>query len=119
MRKTKDATATAALKPRLTELRMLGSKIAVEPIESEGVSQGGILLPDTAKTKPSKGKVRFVGPGTLLEDGKRAPMTVRVGETVLFPKYGGTEIKLDTTILHILDEDQLLAVIDTPREGTH
>jgi chaperonin GroES len=76
-------------------LKPLGNRVVVEPIEQEEVTTGGIVLPETAKEKPQKGKVLSVGPGDRDDDGKRIPMDVSSGDTVLFAKYAGTEIKVD------------------------
>jgi Co-chaperonin GroES (HSP10) len=92
-------------------LKPLGSRVVVEPLEQEEITPGGIVLPETAKEKPQKGKVLSVGPGDRDESGKRVPMDVTVGETVLFAKYGGTEIKIDGKKLLILRESDLLAIV--------
>ncbi len=92
-------------------LKPLGNRIVVEPIEQEEMTAGGIVLPETAKEKPQKGKVLSIGPGDRDEDGKRIPMDVSVGDTVLFAKYSGTEIKLDSKKLLILRETDLLAIV--------
>jgi chaperonin GroES len=92
-------------------LKPLGNRVVVEPIEQEEVTSGGIVLPETAKEKPQKGKVVAVGPGDRDEDGKRIPMDVSEGDTVLFAKYSGTEIKLDGKKLLILRENDLLAIV--------
>ena len=85
--------------------------MVVEPLEENEVSAGGIVLPETAKEKPQKGVVLSVGPGDRDEDGKRIPMDVAVNDTVLFAKYGGTEIKVDGKKLLILRESDLLAIV--------
>lgn len=92
-------------------LKPLGNRVVIEPIEQEEVTAGGIVLPETAKEKPQKGKVLSVGPGDRDEDGKRIPMDVSEGDTVLFAKYAGTEIKLDGKKLLILRETDLLAIV--------
>jgi len=92
-------------------LKPLGSRVVVEPLEQEEITPGGIVLPETAKEKPQKGTVLSVGPGDRDESGKRIPMDVSVGETVLFAKYGGTEIKIDGKKLLILRESDLLAIV--------
>jgi chaperonin GroES len=76
------------------------------------VTSGGIVLPETAKEKPQNGKVLAVGPGERDDDGKRIPMDVKEGDTVLFAKYSGTEIKLDGKKVLILRESDLLAIVD-------
>ena len=85
----------------------LGSRVVVEPIEQEEITAGGIVLPETAKEKPQKGTVLAVGPGDRDEEGKRIAMDVKVGDTVLFAKYSGTEIKVDGKKLLILRESDL------------
>jgi chaperonin GroES len=92
-------------------LKPLGNRVVVEPVEQEEMTAGGIVLPETAKEKPQKGKVLSVGPGDRDEDGKRIPMDVSVGDTVLFAKYSGTEIKMDGKKLLILRETDLLAIL--------
>jgi chaperonin GroES len=92
-------------------LKPLGSRVVVEPIEQEEITAGGIVLPETAKEKPQKGTVLAVGPGDRDEDGKHIPMDVKVGDTVLFAKYAGTEIKVDNKKLLILRESDLLAIV--------
>ncbi len=92
-------------------LKPLGNRVVVEPIEQEDVTPSGIVLPETAKEKPQKGKVLSVGPGDRDEDGKRIPMDVSEGDVVLFAKYSGTEIKVDGKKLLILRENDLLAIV--------
>lgn len=94
-------------------LKPLGNRLVVEPLEQEDITAGGIVLPETAKEKPQKGKVLSVGPGDRDEDGDRIPMDVSVGDTVLFAKYSGTEIKVDSKKLLILRESDILAIIET------
>jgi chaperonin GroES len=93
-------------------LKPLGNRVVVEPLEQEEITAGGIVLPETAKEKPQKGKVLSVGPGDRDEDGKRIPMDVDAGDTVLFAKYAGTEIKIDGKKLLILRESDLLAIVE-------
>jgi chaperonin GroES len=93
-------------------LKPLGSRVVVEPIEQEDITASGIVLPETAKEKPQRGKVLSVGPGDRDESGKRILMDVSVGDTVLFAKYAGTEIKLDGKKLLILRESDLLAIVE-------
>ena len=92
-------------------LKPLGSRVVIEPLEQEDVTAGGIVLPETAKEKPQKGKVLSIGPGDRDENGKRIAMDVNVGDTVLFAKYAGTEIKVDGKKLLILRESDLLAIV--------
>ena len=91
------------------KLQPLGDRIIVKPIEREEVTKGGIVLPDTAKEKPQEGKVIAVGPGRLSEDGKRIAMEVKVGDRVIYARYGGTEIKIEDEELVILRESDILA----------
>ena len=93
-------------------LKPLGSRVVVEPIEQEDITASGIVLPETAKEKPQKGKVLSTGPGDRDEDGKRIQMDVAVGDTVLFAKYAGTEIKVENKKLLILRESDLLAIVE-------
>ncbi|WP_322506867.1 co-chaperone GroES [Anaerolinea sp.] len=93
-------------------LKPLGSRVVVEPIESEDVTPGGIVLPETAKEKPQKGKVLSVGPGDRDDKGNRISMDVKVGDIVLFAKYAGTEIKVEGKKLLILRESDLLAIVE-------
>jgi chaperonin GroES len=93
-------------------LKPLGSRVVVEPVEQEDVTAGGIVLPETAKEKPQKGKVLSVGPGDRDDAGKHVAMDVSVGDTVLFAKYGGTEIKVEGKKLLILRESDLLAIVE-------
>ncbi len=93
-------------------LKPLGSRVVVEPIEQEEVTAGGIVLPETAKEKPQQGKILAVGPGDRDEDGNRIALDVKVGDKVLFAKYSGTEIKVDGKKLLILRESDILAVIE-------
>ena len=93
-------------------LKPLGSRVVVEPIEQEDVLASGIVLPETAKEKPQRGKVLSIGPGDRDESGKRIQMDVSVGDTVLFAKYAGTGIKLDSKKLLILRESDLLAIVE-------
>ncbi len=93
-------------------LKPLGSRVVVEPIEQEDITASGIVLPETAKEKPQRGKVLSIGPGDRDESGKRIQLDVTVGDTVLFAKYAGTEIKLDGKKLLILRESDLLAIVE-------
>jgi chaperonin GroES len=93
-------------------LKPLGDRLIVEPIESEEVTASGIVLPETAKEKPQQGKVLAVGAGRRDEEGKRIKMDVKEGETVLFAKYAGTEVKLDNKKYLILKETDVLAIVE-------
>jgi chaperonin GroES len=90
----------------------LGGRVLIEPIEQEEVTAGGIVLPETAKEKPQQGKVLATGPGDRNEKtGDRIAMDVKVGDTVLFAKYSGTEVKMDGKKLLILRESDLLGIV--------
>ncbi len=90
-------------------LKPLGDRVLVKPMPKEEMTKGGIVLPDTAKEKPQEGEVIAVGPGKY-EDGKRVPLDVKVGDIVIYAKYGGTEIKIDGVDYLILRENDILAV---------
>ena len=93
-------------------IRPLGDRLLVEPIEQEETIAGGLLLPETAKEKPQQGNVLAVGAGKRDDDGDRIPMDVEVGNKVLFAKYAGTEIKLDGKKMLIMKESDILGIID-------
>lgn len=93
-------------------LKPLGDRLIVKPLEQEEVTSGGIVLPETAKEKPQKGEVVAAGPGARDEDGERIPMDVSVGDKVLFAKYAGTEVKLDGDKHLILRESDILAIVE-------
>jgi chaperonin GroES len=93
----------------MPQIKPLGDRIVVLPTAREETTRGGIFLPDTAKEKPQEGKVIAVGPGRRTEEGKLVPPEVKEGDTVVYAKYGGTEIKLDGTDYLILSERDLLA----------
>ena len=95
-----------------TRLQPLGDRVVVERDESEEVTAGGIVLPDTAKDKPARGKIVSVGDGRLLGDGTRAPFQVKVGDHILFSSYAGDEFKIDDRELVLMREDDILAVIE-------
>ena len=100
------------------KLAPLADRLVVKPIEREEVTKGGIVLPDTAREKPQEGKVLAVGPGRVSEDGKRIAMDVKVGDIVIYAKYGGTEIKIDDEELMILRESDILAKKTEKAKGT-
>ena len=91
------------------KLQPMADRVVVKPIEKEEKTKSGIYLPDTAKEKPQEGKVVAVGPGKLSEEGKRIAMDVKVGDVVVYAKYGGTEIKVDDEEYMILRESDILA----------
>jgi chaperonin GroES len=90
-------------------LQPLGDRLIVEVLEEEETTVSGIVLPDTAKEKPQRGRVLAVGPGALNDKGERVPMEVAKGDEVIFSKYGGTEVKLGTDEVLILRESDVLA----------
>src|SRR3954468_11113048 len=98
------------------DLQPLGDRLIVEVLEEEEVTVGGIVLPDTAKEKPQRGKVLAVGPGARDENGQHVPMDVAEGDEVIFSKYGGTEIKLGADEVLILRESDVLAKVVGDRE---
>ncbi|NLF80357.1 MAG: co-chaperone GroES [Clostridia bacterium] len=87
-------------------IKPLGDRVLIKLLPSEEVTKSGIVIPDTAKEKPQEGEVLAVGPGRLLDDGKRAPIEVKVGDIVLFAKYSGAEIKHDGQEYMILNSDR-------------
>jgi chaperonin GroES len=94
-------------------VRPLGDRIVVQRFEAETQTAGGILLPDSAKNKPQKGKVLAVGDGRVAKDGKRRPLQVKIGDSVLFTSYAGDEFKIDgDKKVLLMREDDILAVID-------
>lgn len=90
----------------------LNDRVLVKRLESEEKTSGGLFIPDTAKEKPSRGEIISAGPGKCDDNGKRIPMSVKAGDTVLFTKYAGTDIKLDGVEHLVMREDDILAIID-------
>lgn len=93
-------------------LRPLNDRVVVEAMEQETTTASGLVLPETAKEKPQQGKIIAVGPGARDEDGDRMALDVQVGDTVLFAKYAGTEIKLDGKKVLIMKESDILGVLE-------
>jgi len=93
------------------KLKPLGDRLIVQPLDEEETTASGIVLPDTAKEKPQRGKVLAVGDGSKNDDGNRVPLDVSEGDTVLYSKYGGTEVKVDGDDLLVLRESDVLAVV--------
>jgi chaperonin GroES len=91
-------------------IRPLGNRVLLKPLEEEEKSAGGIVLPDSARKKPQQGKVVAVGPGKTLEDGRLVPLSVKVGDVVVYPEFGGTELKIKDKEYVIIDEDSLLGI---------
>jgi chaperonin GroES len=94
------------------KLKPLGDRVLVRPVEEEATTASGIVLPDTAKEKPQKGKVLAVGDGKVDEDGKRIKLDVSKGDEVLYSKYGGTEITVEGEDLLVLRESDVLAIVE-------
>ncbi len=94
------------------KIRPLGDKVLVQRVEAENKTAGGIVLPDTAKEKPQKGKVVSVGDGKTLDDGSKQQMQVKKGDVVLFTSYAGTEVKIDGKEYLIMSESDIMAVIE-------
>jgi len=92
-------------------LKPLGDRLIVEPIEQEGLTASGIVLPETAKEKPMRGKVLAIGPGARKEDGSRIAMDVSTDDTVLYARYAGTEVKIENKKYLILKETDVLAIV--------
>ena len=93
------------------KIKPLGERVLVEPLKEGEVLKGGIIIPDTAKEKPQEGTVIALGTGKLDDDGKVIPFNVKVGDLVLMPKYGGTEVKMGGKEYQIMREEDILAVI--------
>ena len=93
-------------------VKPLGDRVLVEPVEEKETKKGGIIIPDTAKEKPTEAVVRALGTGKTDDDGKKVAFEVKVGDRVLTSKYGGTEIKVDGKEYKILNSDDILAVLE-------
>jgi len=93
-------------------LKPLGDRVVVEPTEKEERTASGIILPETAKEKPQEGEILAIGPGRRDDDGKLIPMDVKKGDTVLYAKYAGTEVKIEDKKLLILKESDILAIVE-------
>jgi chaperonin GroES len=94
------------------KVRPLGDRVLVKPLEAKEVKKGGIIIPDTVKEKPQEGEVIALGTGKITDEGKKIPMEVKIGEKILFKKYGGDEIKISDVEHKILDREDILAVIE-------
>jgi chaperonin GroES len=94
------------------KVKPLDDRVVVQPLEAEEKTAGGIVLPDTAKEKPQKGTVVAVGPGKLLDSGKRVEVAVKKGDVVLYGKYSGSDIKVEGDEFKILHESDLLGIVD-------
>ncbi len=102
------ASATASA----TKLRPLGDRVVIKPTPREEMTKSGIVLPDTAKEKPQEGVILAVGPGRILDDGKREQVDVKEGQKVLYAKYAGTEFKVDGDDLLIVSQKDILAIVE-------
>ena len=96
----------------MSKLKPLGDKVVVKVLEAEDKTASGIYLPDSAKKKPQEGEVVAVGSGRVLDSGERNTLAVKLGDKVLFSKYGGNEVSLEGTDYTILDEDQIYAIVN-------
>ena len=94
------------------KLKPLGARVVVEPVAEKEVKRGGIIIPDSAKEKPTEAIVRAVGPGNLDDSGKRIPLEVKEGDRVLITKWGGTDIKIDNKEYKVLSREDILAVVE-------
>jgi chaperonin GroES len=94
------------------KVRPLHDRLLVRRLEEKETARGGIIIPDTAREKPMEGKVLAVGNGRVLENGKRLALDVKVGDTILFGKYSGTEIKVDGEEVLMVREDEVLAIVE-------
>jgi len=96
----------------ITSLRPLGDRVVIKPLARETVTKSGIVLPDTAKEKPQEGEIIAVGPGKVLDNGKRITLEVKIGQRVLFAKYSGTEVKIEGEEYLILRESDILGIVE-------
>ena len=94
------------------KLKPLGARVLVEPVAEQETKRGGIIIPDSAREKPTEAIVRAVGPGEIDDKGNRVPLEVREGDRVLISKYGGTEVKIDNKEYKVLSKDDILAVVE-------
>jgi chaperonin GroES len=106
------STRRANVPPITKKLRPLGDKVVLQPTLREETTKSGIVIPDTAKEKPQEGNILAVGPGRVLDDGKREHLDLVPGDTVLYAKYAGTEFKLDGEDLLIISGKDILAVVE-------
>ena len=103
---------TRNVKEKAVNIRPLHDRVVVRRLEEERKSPGGIVIPDTVKEKPIQGAVVAVGKGKILEDGKVRPLDVKVGDTILFGKYSGTEVKIGTEELLVMREEDIMGVVE-------
>ena len=107
------STRSAVATPIAKKLRPLGDRVVVRPSAREEMTKSGIVIPDTAKEKPQEGTILAVGPGRVLEDGKREAMDVKTGDKVLYAKYAGTEFKLEGEDLLIVSQKDIMAIVES------
>jgi chaperonin GroES len=107
------ATGRAVATPITKKLRPLGDRVVVQPSAREEMTKSGIVIPDTAKEKPQEGTILAVGPGRILDDGKREQMDIKQGDKVLYTKYAGTEFKVDGEDLLIVSQKDILAIVES------
>jgi chaperonin GroES len=93
----------------MTSIKPLEDRVVIEVLDAEEITAGGIVLPDTAREKPQRGRVTAVGAGRLLKNGKRSPIGLKVGDQVIFGKYAGTEVTIDEVEYKLLRENEILA----------
>jgi chaperonin GroES len=104
--------AASMKRPTPRQLHPLGDRVVIKPTPREEMTKSGIVIPDTVKERPQEGRVLAVGPGRLLDDGKREPMGVKRGDNVLFARYGGTEFKVEEEELLIVSQKDILAIVE-------
>ena len=109
------SASRAVATPTTKKLHPLGDRVVVRPTPGDEMTKSGIVIPDTAKEKPQEGLILAVGPGRILDDGKREQIDVRAGDKVLYSKYAGTEFKLDGEDLLIISQKEILAVVESRR----
>ena len=107
------STERAVATPITKKLRPLGDRVVIQPTAREETTKSGLVIPDTAKEKPQEGKVLAVGPGRILDDGRREQMDLKRGDAVLYAKYAGTEFKLEGEELLIISSKDILAVVES------
>ncbi len=104
--------ATATATKTKVKFRPMDDRILIEPVEADGTTAGGIILPDAAREKPQRGTVIAMGPGKLLDSGARGEMSVKLGDEVFYGKYSGTEVEFNTDTFVVLRENDILAIVD-------
>jgi chaperonin GroES len=109
--RTKHASAAATRRLSKTQIHPLGDRVVIQPSPREEMTKSGIVIPDTAKEKPQEGTILAVGPGRILDDGKREKVAVKIGDKVLYAKYAGTEFKLDGEEYLIVSQKDILAIV--------